>query len=78
MLVLRRSEGQWTDVRHRSGDLIRVRVCNIRAGRYPNGEVDLVFDDAAHNFEVQRPERVVKTPPTPTAAENTDPAPVQG
>ena len=55
MLVLRRKEGQWVEITHRSGDTIRVRVCNIRA-RHP-GQLDLAFDDDARNFLVQRPER---------------------
>jgi len=56
MLILRRKEGQWVEVTHRSGDTIRIRVYNIRT-RYP-GQLDLAFDDDAHNFAVQRPERV--------------------
>ena len=55
MLILRRKEGQWLEIRHRSGDTIRVRVCNIRA-RYP-GQLDLALDDPAHNFLIHRPER---------------------
>lgn len=55
MLILRRKEGQWVEVTHRSGDTIRIRVYNIRT-RYP-GQLDLAFDDDAHNFAVQRPER---------------------
>jgi hypothetical protein len=56
MLVLRRNEGQWLEIRHRSGDLIRIRVCNIRPWR-SLGQLDLAFDDAAHNFHIHRPER---------------------
>lgn len=55
MLILRRKEGQWVEIRHKSGDVIRIRVYNIRA-RYP-GQLDLAFDDDARNFAVQRPER---------------------
>lgn len=55
MLILRRKEGQWVEITHRSGDTIRVRVYNIRA-RQP-GQLDLAFDDDARNFAVQRPER---------------------
>jgi Global regulator protein family len=58
MLILRRKEGQWIDITHRSGDVIRVRVCNVRA-RYP-GQVDLALDDDARNFVIQRPERAAK------------------
>jgi hypothetical protein len=55
MLILRRKEGQWVDITHKSGDTIRVRVYNIRT-RHP-GQLDLAFDDEARNFAVQRPER---------------------
>ena len=55
MLILRRKEGQWVEITHKSGDVIRVRVYNIRA-RYP-GQLDLAFDDDARNFAIQRPER---------------------
>jgi hypothetical protein len=58
MLILRRKEGQWLDITHRSGDVIRVRVCNVRA-RYP-GQVDLVLDDDARNFVIERPERAAR------------------
>lgn len=56
MLILRRREGQWVEITHRSGDTIRVRVYNIRA-RQP-GQLDLAFDDDDRNFRVHRPERV--------------------
>lgn len=59
MLILRRKEGQWVELTHKSGDKIRVRVYNIRA-RYP-GQLDLAFDDDAHNFKIERPERFSKS-----------------
>lgn len=55
MLVLRRGDGQWTEVTHAGGDVLRVRVCNVRPG-HP-GRVELVFDDPARNFRIERPER---------------------
>ena len=33
MLVLRRRDGQWLDVVHRSGDVLRIRVYDVGAGR---------------------------------------------
>ena len=66
MLVLRRKEGQWVEVTHRSGDVLRIRVCNIRA-RYP-GQADLAFDDTPRNFIVERPDRAVRPDHTPQAA----------
>ena len=55
MLVLKRKEGQWVEITHKSGDKIRIRVYRIREG-FPS-QLDLAFDDDARNFEVQRPER---------------------
>lgn len=55
MLVLRRKEGQWIDVTHKSGDVLRVRVYNLCADA--PGRINLAFDDAEHNFDIQRPER---------------------
>jgi hypothetical protein len=60
MLILRRKEGQWVEITHRSGDTIRLRVYNIRS-RYP-GQVDMAFDDDARNFAIQRPERAGASP----------------
>ena len=59
MLVLKRKDGQWVDITHTSGDVLRVQVCQIDAG--DPGRVKLAFDDAARNFEIERPER--KRPP---------------
>jgi hypothetical protein len=55
MLVLKRKEGQWIEIQHKSGDRLRIRVYNIRP-RFP-GQLDLAIEDDALNFEVQRPER---------------------
>jgi hypothetical protein len=55
MLVLKRTDGQWVDVTHKSGDVIRIRVCEIAAGS--PGRLNLAFDDDARNFEIARPER---------------------
>ncbi len=65
MLVLKRREGQWVEITHKSGDTIRIRVYNIRS-RYP-GQLDLAFEDEARNFEIQRPERAL--PASPEVAE---------
>lgn len=55
MLVLKRKEGQWVDVTHRSGDVLRIRVCRIEPGM--PGQLNLAFDDDARHFEIERPER---------------------
>jgi hypothetical protein len=55
MLVLKRKEGQWVEITHKTGDKIRIRVYRIREG-FPS-QLDLAFDDDARNFEIQRPER---------------------
>ena len=68
MLVLKRKEGQWVEVTHRSGDLLRIRVCQIEQGQ--PGHLNLAFDDDARNFEIERPERkhkVAEVPPTLSA-----------
>lgn len=63
MLVLSRKEGQWIEVTHHSGDLLRIRVYNLREGNPPC--VDLAFDDDARNFAIHRPERKPPTEPDP-------------
>lgn len=55
MLVLRRTEGQWVEVKHKSGDTLRFRVYDL-CGEKP-GRVHLAFEDVERNFEIQRPER---------------------
>lgn len=56
MLVLKRKEGQWVEVTHRSGDVLRIRVCRIEAGM--PGQLNLAFDDDARHFQIERPERI--------------------
>lgn len=61
MLVLKRKEGQWVEVTHRSGDVIRIRLCDVEVrmnldGRMV-GQANLAFDDTDRNFEIERPER---------------------
>jgi hypothetical protein len=55
MLVLKRKEGQWVEITHRSGDLLRIRVCRIEPGQ--PGQLNLAFEDDARHFEIERPER---------------------
>jgi hypothetical protein len=67
MLVLRRKEGQWLKITHKSGDVLWVRTCNIKPN-FP-GRLNLLLDDDAHNFAIERPERsrkegTVETAPT--------------
>ncbi|MBX6311940.1 MAG: hypothetical protein IRY99_03320 [Isosphaeraceae bacterium] len=54
MLVLRRKDGQWVEITHRSGDVLRFRVYNLHS---QPGQAHLAFDDEAHHFTIQRPER---------------------
>lgn len=58
MLVLKRKDGEWVDIMHRSGDVLRIRVYGIK-GHQP-GRVNLAFDDPQRHFDIQRPERTVK------------------
>lgn len=55
MLVLRRTDGQWVEVTHRSGDVLRIRVYGV-CDR-PPGTAHLAFDDPPRNFAIERPER---------------------
>ena len=56
MLVLKRKGGHWTEITGRDGNVLRVRVVNIKSG-HDGKHVDLVFDDPNMNFIIQRPER---------------------
>lgn len=60
MLVLRRKDGQWVEIIHKSGDVIRIRVYNLRS-RFP-GQLDMAFEDDARNFAIERPERFAPIP----------------
>jgi hypothetical protein len=54
VLVLKRKEGQWVEITHKSGDVLRVRVYDIHS-RSP-ARVNLAFDDDARNFLISRPD----------------------
>lgn len=61
MLVLKRKEGQWLEITHsRSGDVLRLRLYDIQSTA--PARANLAFDDAARNFEIQRPERLGRGP----------------
>lgn len=60
MLVLRRTEGQWVEITHRSGDVLRFRVYDLAGDSNIPARVHLAFDDVARNFEIQRPERMAR------------------
>lgn len=66
MLVLKRKDGEWLDIIHRSGDILRIRVYGIK-GQHP-GRVNLAFNDPDHHFDIQRPERSVRLAPPPEDA----------
>ena len=68
MLILRRKEGQWVEIIHRSGESIHFRVYNIRT-RYP-GQLDIAFDDPTKNFTIQRPERQLAAETALTATDS--------
>ncbi len=55
MLVLKRNEGQWIEVRHRSGDLLRIKVTRIRQ-EGSRGVLNLAFEDQPRHFEIRREE----------------------
>jgi hypothetical protein len=60
MFVIRRSDGQWVEITHRSGDVLRLRVYGL-SNPHP-GRVQLAFEDAARNFRIERPERTAAAP----------------
>lgn len=58
MLVLARKEKQWVHITDKAGNLLRICVYKIRGDHV--GSVRLAFDDDAHNFDIQRPDRTQK------------------
>jgi sRNA-binding carbon storage regulator CsrA len=53
MLVLKRKDGQWINITHaKTGEVVRMHIYNLK-----NGQVDIAFDDASRNFDIQRPDR---------------------
>jgi hypothetical protein len=60
MLVLRRKDGEWIEVTHRSGEVLRFRVYDLSGEMH--GRVHLAFDDPDRNFSIQRPERLLRGP----------------
>ena len=77
MLILRRTEGQWLEVRHRSGDVLRILVARSDQSRHNHRKLVLLgFEDADRLFEISRPDAATRRPlPQPIAAE---PAPEAG
>lgn len=55
MLVLKRPLGKWVEIRHRSGDVLRVWV---RSLDHQGGYCSLIFDDRDQNFVIERSERL--------------------
>lgn len=60
MLILRRQEGQWIRATHQSGDVLWIKFYDIVPGCDccgRDGQLQVGFDDAAHNFQIDRPDR---------------------
>lgn len=57
MLILRRKEGQWVNIKCNCGcgNMMRFRAYEI-SGEHP-GKVNLAFDDKERHFTIERPER---------------------
>lgn len=71
MSVLNRKEGQWVEITHRSGDVIRFQAYGIEADA-GGARVNLAFDDT-RDFSVSRPERLsVVGRPNPVEAPTDD------
>jgi sRNA-binding carbon storage regulator CsrA len=60
MLILKRKEGQWVEIAHRSGDIMRVKIYDIKEGAPPTAR--MAFEDGDRNFDVCRSERLVTQP----------------
>lgn len=59
MLVLRRNDGEWVEITHHSGEVIRIRIYDLHAGNAREGVrpwCRVAFDDAPHNFRILREE----------------------
>ena len=64
MLLLRRKEGQWIEIKHvESGDTLYLGTTAIRGLLKGKGTVLLLCDDKAKNFIIQREERLYKESP---------------
>lgn len=53
MLVVKHIEGQWVEIKHRSGDVIMVRIYDI-VGRQDSSQATVAFHDPKRIFEVER------------------------
>jgi hypothetical protein len=71
MLVLSRRVGQWVELTHKSGDVIRIKLDRVQKDHQAgeSGQAWLVFDDAEKNFGIERPGRVARPAPVPAARE---------
>lgn len=76
MLVLRRRDGQWVELIHRSGDVLRIRVYGI--GERGVDQVSIAFDDDDRNFEIKRPERDEASRSDPDRKEPIKPSDLNG
>jgi hypothetical protein len=62
MLILKRHDGQWISIRHRSRDVLMIRTyelvgpCHSPRG-YSPGRVNLACHDPDRNFEIERVSR---------------------
>jgi len=54
VLVLKRRNDDWITIRHRSGDVIRIKTYDFRSSP---ATVQLAFDDPDRNYEIQRDEK---------------------
>lgn len=76
MLVLRRRDGQWVELIHRSGDVLRIRVYGI--GERGVDQVSIAFDDDDRNFEIKRLERDEASRSDPDRKEPIKPSDLKG
>lgn len=77
MLVLSRNPGEWIEVTHRSGDVLRIYLDSIQVRGPGHGDrrANLGFEDKARNFEIMR---VRATPTIGFVSERPVPDPAPG
>lgn len=60
MLVLKRRDGEWLEIAHvESGDVLRVRLYDIRGETPGHQSLSVLFDDPDRNFSITRPDRAI-------------------
>jgi hypothetical protein len=54
MLILKRLDGEWIRIEHKSGDVIMIRTYNVFPSGGHRGSVQVGLHDPDRNFEISR------------------------